>query len=200
MQPSKTAFVSVADKAGLAAAAKDIGELGFRLFTHQYSGTDEALRKASLIVESAFNLMPFARIAGRSFSGLLAGERHLHTGVLAWLAEKPITELVHMGFTPINLVWMEPEKLPTPEELGDGKALPELDSGYITMMAAAIRGGRLTIPNRNWIDNVVRWLQQGQPNREQMIQEMGSATKREVAQYLRDHDALSTHLLSHSPS
>ncbi len=175
------ALLSVYDKKGIVEFANRLISLGWKIIAS--GGTAKVLREASLTVMDVSELVHGEPILGHRVVTL---SREIHAGLLARDTHEDTLELKKLGIPRIDLVCVDlyplSEAIAAPERTIH--SVTEMtDIGGPTLLRAAAKGNRIVISRSIDRSNVLFWLQNGMPNKAQMLRHLAARAEFEVARY-----------------
>ncbi|MEI8270519.1 MAG: hypothetical protein WCG45_04055 [bacterium] len=180
----KIAFLSVYHKDGIDIFAKDLIDLGWKIMSS--SGT------ASYLKERNIDTMDLATFVGEPIFGhrVVSLSREFYAMLLARTDNKEdMDELKSLGLNPISLVCCDMYPLKKEIEKSDVTlegVIEKTDIGGPTMIRAAAKGDRITIANIEDRENVIEWLRNDMPDRDNFKRELASKAEFTVAKYCMD--------------
>ncbi|NTW22988.1 hypothetical protein HGA34_05650 [Candidatus Falkowbacteria bacterium] len=178
----KVALLSVYYKEGIAEFAQQLIVLGWRILAS--AGTFRHLDAAKVPVENVSSLVGGDPILGHKVVTL---SRELHAGLLASAElESELDELESLGLPFIGLVCVD--LYPLEEEIAKLGATPDsvraqTDIGGPTMLSAGAKGQRIVVCRPEDREPVIKWLDGGQPERENFIAALAARADFTVARY-----------------
>ena len=157
-----SALISVYDKTGIEAIARDLIGLGI---THIYAsaGTARVLHKAKISATDVAELSGRKPMVGHQVVTLTP---EVHAGLMARTAEHreevteagfPLFDVVIVDLYPLNKTIAQPNV--TEEEVVD-----KTDVGGVAILRAAAKGRRVVVSSMDQWPEVLRWLKAGQPD------------------------------------
>lgn len=174
----KTALLSVYDKTGIVEFAQELVSLGWQLLAS--GGTAEALVAGGVPVKD------LAEIVGPPILGhkVVTLSREVHAGLLA--SDLEIEELERLSLRRIDLVCVYLYPLQA-EIAKPGSTLASVtgktDIGGPTMLRSAAKGRRIVIGDPADRGRVLEWLQSGQPNEIEYLEELAGKAEMIAAAY-----------------
>jgi len=176
----KTALISVYNKQGIVEFAKDLAALDFNILAS--GGTAKELLAAGIEV------MDVATIVGEPILGhrVVTLSRELHAALLSRDTAEDEAELKRIGVPKIDLVCVDLYPL-TEEIKKTGSTLESViektDIGGPTMLRSAAKGRRIVVCDPADRQNVISWLKNGEPDRENFISSLVAKAEAVVADY-----------------
>jgi phosphoribosylaminoimidazolecarboxamide formyltransferase/IMP cyclohydrolase len=131
------ALISVSDKTGIAAFAKDLEDLGVEIFST--GGTFKAIKKAGVKVNKVSDITEFEEIMDGRVKTL---HPNIHGAILANRSVKShMEQMKRLGMTPIDLVVVNlyPFKKVIQKEISLDEAIENIDIGGPTMLRSAAK-------------------------------------------------------------
>lgn len=205
----KTALLSVYNKDGIAEFAKQIQDLGFKIYAS--GGTAKALKQADVEALDVADLVGGEAILGHRVVTL---SREIYAGLLSRDTEEDRVELERLKIPRIDLVCVdlypleetitavssqgqEQSASPYPsvatEQAADKdeaalaadleQVLEKTDIGGPTLLRAAAKGRRIVITEASDRQKVIEWLKNGQPEKEQFLSTLAAKAEFTVAKY-----------------
>ncbi|MEX1997845.1 MAG: hypothetical protein WEA04_04195 [Candidatus Andersenbacteria bacterium] len=175
-----TALLSVYHKEGITDFAQQLVERGWDLLAS--GGTAAALAEADIPVKD------IAGIVGPPILGhrVVTLSREIHAGLLAQNTLEDRRELKHLGILWIDLVCID--LYPLEQEIAKEGATPQsvlekTDIGGPALLRSAAKGRRIVICDPADRQNVITWLQRGQPHKEATITAFAAKAEATVAAY-----------------
>lgn len=177
----RTALLSVFEKAGIVTFAQDLINKGWEIIASD--GTAKTLAAAGLPVKDVAELVGGAAILGHRVVTL---SREIHAGLLATTDAADIEELGRLGVPFIDLVCVDlyplEAEIAKPEAI-KAAVIEKTDIGGPTMLRSAAKGRRIVIADPADREIVLRWLENGEPNREEFIDSLAAKAEFVVANY-----------------
>lgn len=177
---SRTALLSVYNKAGIVEFARELLALDFSLLAS--GGTAKAL------VDEGLPVQDIATLVGEPLLGhrVVTLSREIHAGLLAKDTPEDRAELAKRNIPFIDLVCVD--LYPLLDEIKKVGATPEsvlekTDIGGPTMLRSAAKGRRIVISQPADRPVIISWLKNGEPNRQEMLKTMASHAEKDVALY-----------------
>nr|MDQ3317978.1 bifunctional phosphoribosylaminoimidazolecarboxamide formyltransferase/IMP cyclohydrolase [Actinomycetota bacterium] len=178
----RRALISVSDKKGVAAFARQLHKLGFEIIST--GGTAKALEEARIPV------IPVSKVTGAP--EMLGGRvktlhPKIHGGILADLEDPDqVTELVDHDIGPIDLVCVNlyPFEETVAGEASEKEAIEQIDIGGPTMLRAAAKNFKsvTVVPSPKFYKEVAAELELGQVE-EETRKRLALETFRRTAEY-----------------
>lgn len=175
-----TALLSVYHKNGIVDFAKALLELGWDLLAS--GGTARALREGGLRVRDVAELVGGGAILGHRVVTL---SREVHAGLLARLSEDA-DEMASLGLSPIELVCVDLYPMGATIAAAENSLAAVIDMtdiGGPAMLRSAAKGNRVVVCDPNDRFRVLRWLRDGRPDEDEMINSLAAKAEYVVAQY-----------------
>jgi phosphoribosylaminoimidazolecarboxamide formyltransferase/IMP cyclohydrolase len=178
---TRTALVSVYDKAGIAGFARELVALGWSIYSS--GGTAAQLARAGVPVTDVAVLAGGGAILGHRVVTL---SREVHAALLARPVPEHLAELDALGIPFIDLVCVD--LYPLAEEVADPAATPEsvidkTDIGGPTMLRSAAKGRRIVVAEPGQRAEVLAWLKAGEPDAEAFRTALAARAEAIVAAY-----------------
>ncbi len=177
----KTALISVYDKTGIVDFAKSLVDLGWKIISS--GGTAKHLMDAGIEVTDVAEITGMPAILSHRVVTL---HPKIHGGLLALDTPEHMVELEKYGIPFIDLVCCD--LYPLQDEVNNPNATREsviekTDIGGPTMLRSAAKGGRITICDVADRNKVIKWLKEGEANKEEFINNLRAKTEFVVANY-----------------
>jgi len=177
------ALLSVYDKPGIDSFAKRLVGYGYKIVST--GGTARLLREAGVEVMDVSELVGGDAIMGDKIKTL---SREVAAGLLGRRdVAKEIGEMKQLGLPIIDLVCIDMYPLEkTIEESGRDLAmvLSKTDVGGPTMLHEGAKGLKITISTVEQRQEVLDWLENGRPDKEEFINRLNGGAEYEVARYI----------------
>lgn len=176
------ALLSVFDKTGIEEFARELSELGWRIYAS--GGTAETIKKAGVKVTDTSELSKGGAILGHRVVTLA---REIYAGLLADDSKEQKAELEALGIPRINLVCVD--MYPLKEAIADPNAseadiIEKTDVGGPTLLHAASKGRRIVLSRAEQRKEVIKWLKDGKPDEQVYVRKLAAVAEREVANYM----------------
>lgn len=177
----KTALISVYNKEGIVDFAKELSDLGWKIISS--GGTAKVLSEAGVKVQDVAELVGGGAILGHRVVTL---SREVHAGLLATDSKEDRQELEKLNIPRIDLVCVD--LYPLKEEIAKKEAtsqsvIEKTDIGGPTILRSAAKGRRIVITDPEDRLKVIRWLKEGEPEREEFITALAAKAEKVVADY-----------------
>ncbi|MFA6257030.1 MAG: hypothetical protein WCT29_03400 [Candidatus Paceibacterota bacterium] len=177
----KTALISVYNKDGIADFAKELVGLGWKIISS--GGTAKHLSEAGLPVTDVAEITGMPPILSHR---VLTLNPKIHGGLLALDTPEHRVELEKYGIPWIDLVCVD--LYPLEEETKNPNATREsviekTDIGGPTMLRASAKGRRITVCDVSDRALVVKWLKDGEENREEFLNNLAAKAEMIIARY-----------------
>ncbi len=182
MDRTRTALLSVYNKAGIVAFAQQLKELRWDILAS--GGTAKALSEAGIEVRDVAELVGAAILGHR----VVTLSREVHAGLLArGENQDDLNELEALGIPYIDLICVD--LYPLQEEIArDGATvqtvIEKTDVGGPTLLHSAAKGQRIVVCDPIDRQIVIDWLRNGEPDREEFIQKFAAKAEALVAEYV----------------
>lgn len=181
MQKERWALISVTFKDGIVEFAATLTKLGFKIMAS--GGTASLLSSKGIDVTGVDKFVGGGAILGDRVKTL---SRQLHAGLLAQYIEKDLAEMENLGLPYIDLACVDFYQLQkevdregsTPESV-----LEKTDIGGPAMVRSGSKGRRIVICDPSQRQEVLEWLQNGEPDREKFVTALAAKGEFTVAQY-----------------
>lgn len=172
------ALLSVYEKTGIVAFARELVELGFTILAS--GGTAKCLDEAGIPVTDV------ATVVGDPILGhrVVTLSREVHAGLLA--REEDREELERLGIAWIDLVCVD--LYPLMEEIARPGAtrtsvIDKTDIGGPTMLRSAAKGRRIVVCDPTDREMVIDWLKSGRPDEDALLTDLTAKAEYTVAKY-----------------
>ncbi len=177
---NKVALISVFDKTGVAGFAKELADLGWKIYAS--GGTAKEIAAAKVPVKDVAELVGGEAILGHRVVTL---SREIHAGLLADKSQE--AELKKLGIPKIDLVCVD--LYPLEQTINDSKSKDEdviemTDIGGPTMLRSAAKGRRIVISRPEQRELVIDWLKNGKPEEKNFLTALAATAEFEVAKYV----------------
>jgi phosphoribosylaminoimidazolecarboxamide formyltransferase/IMP cyclohydrolase len=178
----RTALISVYNKEGIIDFARELVALNFNILAS--GGTAKALGEAGIKVTDVASLVGGGAILGHRVVTL---SREVHAGLLAKDNAEDRKELEDLKIPFIDLVCCD--LYPLQDEVMNPNATREsviekTDIGGPTMLRSAAKGRRITICDFEDRNKVITWLKDGEPDREEFLNNLAAKTEFLMARYI----------------
>lgn len=177
----KVAFISVFNKEGIDDFAKELVDLGWEIISS--SGTAKYLKENGVICTDLSSFVGEPILGHRVVS--------LSREFYAMLLSRPeniedMKELEKLNLPLISLVYCD--MYPLIEEIEKKEAtiesvIEKTDIGGPTMLRAGAKGGRIVVCDKNDREKVLKWLKDGEPERELFKRALAAKAEYIVAKY-----------------
>src|SRR3989338_9499703 len=177
----KIALISVYNKEGIADFAKSLVDLGWKIISS--GGTAKRLSAAGIPVTDVAEITGMPAILGHRIVTL---HPKIHGGLLAEDTPEHLAELEKYKIPWIDLVCCD--LYPLEEEVKNKNAtrksvIEKTDIGGPTMLRSGAKGGRIVICDPLDRINVIEWLKNGEPDREEFLNNLSLKVEAIVARY-----------------
>ena len=181
MTKQKTALISVYNKEGIIDFAKSLADLGWKIISS--GGTAKHLSEAGVPVVDVAEVTGFPAILSHRVVTL---HPKIHGGLLALDTKEHHAELEQYEIPWIDLVCSD--LYPLQEEInktGSTKesVIAQTDMGGIALIRSSSKGRRITICDKEQKEEVIKWLKEGEPEREAFIEDLARKAEIVVAEY-----------------
>jgi len=176
-----TALLSVYHKEGIVEFAKELVELGWNLIAS--GGTAKALTDAGIEVRDVAVLVGGGPILGHRVVTL---SREVHAGLLAKDTPEDNQELSELGIPRIDLVCVDLYPLQAEIDKPGStieSVIEQTDIGGPTMIRSGAKGRRIVVCKPTDRQEVIRWLRDGQPDKDNFIKRLAAKAEAVVANY-----------------
>lgn len=175
----KNAILSVYHKTGIVEFARELVDLGWRIFSS--GGTAKALCEAKIPVTDVADLTGLPSILGHRVVTLVP---QIHGGLLA--TEEHREELRQLGYPWIDLACVD--LYPLKEEVHRPGATREsviekTDIGGPTLIRSAAKGRRIVVVDPRDRERVIEWIKNGEPDGEGFRNTLAAKAEAIVADY-----------------
>lgn len=175
----KNAILSVYNKSGIVEFARELANLGWRVFSS--GGTAATLKEAGILVTDIAELTGLPPILDHRVVTL---SPQIHGGLLA--TEKHKDELKQLGYLWFDLVCVD--LYPLKEEITRPGATREsviekTDIGGPALLRSAAKGRRIVVADTEDRSRVIEWLKNGEPCGEEFRNMLASKAEAIVADY-----------------
>lgn len=184
MSAVNSALISVFNKNGLSEFATGLHELDWNIYAS--GGTASAVSEAGIPVTDVAELVGGEAILGHRVVTL---SREVHAGLLADPRnDMHIEELERLGipFLGIVCVDMYPLKSAVKAGLSEAEVIEKTDVGGPTMLHSAAKGRRIVLSRQPQRGLILDWLNEGQPDKENVVRTLAALAEQEVEQYIRE--------------
>lgn len=184
----RTALISVYDKTGIAEFARELITLNFKILASD--GTAKHLQDTGVPVEDVAELVG-ARLPDGQGGAILGHRvvtlsREVHAGLLAKNTPEDRRELNDSKIPFIDLVCCDfyplEKEIKNPEATKES-VIEKTDIGGPAMVRSGAKGGRITICDRDDRKKVIKWLQSGEPDRENFINNLRAKAEAAISRY-----------------
>ncbi|HWA32276.1 MAG TPA: hypothetical protein VG694_02400 [Candidatus Paceibacterota bacterium] len=181
MNKQKTALISVYDKSGIADFAKSLADLGWKIISS--GGTARHLADAGIAVTDVAEITGMPAILSHRVATL---HPKIHGGLLALNTPEHLAELEKYDIPWIDMVCTD--FYPLEEAVRDPGATREsviekTDIGGPTMIRSGGKGRRITICDPADRARVIEWLQAGEPDREEFLNNLAAKAEIIISRY-----------------
>lgn len=181
----KNALISVYDKTGIVDFAKELIELGWKIWAS--GGTAKIISESGLAVSDVADLVGGGPILGHKVVTL---SREIHAGLLADDSEQeeldslkiPRIDLVVGGLYPLN------EEIKKPDH-SEESIRAQTDMGGPAMLRSAAKGRRFVLITKQDRDWFIEWSKQGCPDVEMQKKRLAANAEKYVSQYVASSGA-----------
>ncbi|TSC78095.1 MAG: phosphoribosylaminoimidazolecarboxamide formyltransferase / IMP cyclohydrolase [Parcubacteria group bacterium Gr01-1014_24] len=191
-QRQKIALISVYDKTGIADFAQSLANLGWKIISS--GGTAKHLSDAGVSVTDVADITGFPAILGHRVVTL---HPKIHGGLLALDTPEHLAELEKYDIPWIDLVCVDlypleeeiakyaPSAPGTSPYVGGGRkgVLEKTDMGGVALIRSSAKGRRITICEPSDRAAVLKWLKNGEPNREEFLNDLAAKAEILIARY-----------------
>jgi len=115
--------------------------------------------------------------------------REIHAGLLAdQRNDMHIEELESLGIPVLGLVCVDmyPLKAAIDDGLDEQAVIEKTDVGGPTMLHSAAKGRRIVLSRQEQRGITLKWLQNGQPDEENVLRTLAAVAEQEVAAYVNE--------------
>ncbi|CAN5674146.1 hypothetical protein BH23PAT1_BH23PAT1_1710 [soil metagenome] len=182
MSLPENALLSVFDKEGIVDLAEGLHELGANIYAS--GGTARQVSEAGVPVTDVAELVGGEAILEHRVVTL---SREIHAGLLAdQRNDMHVEELERLGIPLLGLVCVDmyPLKAAIEEGLDEEAVIEKTDVGGPTMLHSAAKGRRIVLSRQDQRRTVLEWLQNGQPDEENVLRTLAAVAEQEVASYV----------------
>lgn len=181
MSKERWALISVFAKEGIVEFAQGLVNLGIKILAS--GGTAKALKAAGIEVKDVADLVGGAAMLNHRVVTL---SREVHAGLLARYVDKDIAEMEGLGLPYIDIVCVD--FYPLQAEIDKPGSTPasvleQTDIGGPTMIRSGAKGRRIIICDPADRKEVLRWLSNGEPDRDKFAIALAAKGEFIVAQY-----------------
>ncbi len=181
MNKQKTALISVYNKEGIVDFAKSLVDLGWNIISS--GGTAKVLTEAGIKNTDVAEITGMPAILSHRVVTL---NHKIHGGLMALDTAEHHAEMEKYGIPWIDMVCVD--LYPLEDEVSKDSATPEsviekTDIGGPTMIRSAQKGRRITICNVEDRDEVIKWLQAGEPDREKFLNNLAAKAEITISRY-----------------
>ena len=191
MNKQRIALISVYNKEGITEFAKELIFLDFKILAS--GGTAKHLKDAGVQVEDVASLVGGSAILGHRVVTL---SREVHAGLLAKDNEEDRKELENLKIPFIDLVCCDlyplEDEIKNPNSTRES-VIEKTDIGGPTMLRSGAKGRRITICDPKDRMEVIKWLKDGEPSRDEFINNLSAKAEALIGRYC----SLSGAYLSH---
>ncbi len=180
-EKQRIALISVYNKDGITDFAKSLIGLGWKIISS--GGTAKHLMDAGISVTDVAEITGMPAILSHRVVTL---HPKIHGGLLALNTPEHLAELEKYGIPWIDLVCCD--LYPLEEEIKNPNATREsviekTDVGGPTMLRSGAKGGRITICDSEDRKKVIDWLKNGEPDREEFLNNLRAKTEATISRY-----------------
>jgi len=177
----KTALISVYDKNGIKEFAESLVALGWKIISS--GGTAKHLSEAGVPVTDVADITGMPAILSHRVATL---HPKIHGGLLALDTLEHLAELEKYEIPWIDLICAD--FYPLEEEINNKNATREsviekTDIGGPTMIRSGAKGRRITICDSEDRTKVIDWLKNGEPDREEFLNNLAAKAEAIIAKY-----------------
>ncbi|OGI65839.1 hypothetical protein A3A95_01225 [Candidatus Nomurabacteria bacterium RIFCSPLOWO2_01_FULL_39_18] len=177
----KTALISVYDKTGIADFAKELVALGWKIISS--GGTAKYLSDVGIEVTDIAEITGMKPILSHR---VLTLHPKIHGGLLALNTPEHLEELKKNEIPWIDMVCVD--LYPLEEEINNPSATKEsviekTDMGGVALIRSSAKGRRITICDKEDRAKTIEWLKNGEPNREEFINNLSAKAEALAAWY-----------------
>lgn len=177
----KTALISVYNKEEISDFAKGLVDLGWKIISS--GGTAKHLKDAGIPTINVADITEIPEILSHRVVTL---HPKIHGGLLALNTSKHLAELEKYKIPWIDLVCCD--LYPLEEEIKNPNAtcesvIEKTDIGGPTMIRSGAKGRRITICDPEDRMKVIEWLKNGEPNREEFLNNLAAKAEVVIARY-----------------
>lgn len=176
------ALLSVFDKTGIEEFAKNLTDLGWRIYAS--GGTAATIKKSGIEVSDTTELSGGGAILGHRVVTL---SREIYAGILADDSSEQVEELKSLGIPRIDLVCVDMYPLKAAIENPDSTekdVIEKTDIGGPTLLHAAAKGRRIVLSRPEHRKIVIDWLKNGKPEENKFRKKLAAEAEYEVANYM----------------
>jgi len=184
MARPENALMSVFNKDGIVPLAEGLHELDVNIFAS--GGTARAIGEAGVPVTDVAELVGGDAILEHRVVTL---SREIHAGLLAdQRNDMHIEELESLGIPVLGLVCVDmyPLKAAIDDGLDEQAVIEKTDVGGPTMLHSAAKGRRIVLSRQEQRGITLKWLQNGQPDEENVLRTLAAVAEQEVAAYVNE--------------
>ena len=177
----KIALISVYNKKGIVEFAKELVNLGWKIISS--GGTAKHLLEAGISVTDVADITGMPPILDHRVVTL---HPKIHGGLLALDTPEHLAELEKYGIPWIDMVC--DDLYPLEEETKKPQStrasvIEKTDIGGPTIIRSAGKGGRIVICDIDDRAKVIEWLKNGEPNREEFINNLTAKAEATISRY-----------------
>ncbi|OGI85852.1 hypothetical protein A3A01_01225 [Candidatus Nomurabacteria bacterium RIFCSPLOWO2_01_FULL_39_17] len=181
MERQKTALISVYDKTDIEKFAKELINLGWRIISS--GGTAKYLSDAGIKVTDVTEITSMPPILGHRVVTL---HPKIHGGLLALDTKEHLAELEKYEIPWIDLACVDlyplEEEINKPEYTRES-VIEKTDIGGPAMLRSSAKGGRITICDPKDRMEVIKWLKNGEPNRNEFLNNLAAKAEALIGRY-----------------
>lgn len=177
----KIALISVYDKEGIDDFAKNLVELGWKIISS--GGTAKYLTEAGVANTDVAEITGMNPILSHRVATL---HPKIHGGLLALNTPEHLAELDKYEIPWIDLVcndFYPLEKETSNPEATRDSVIEKTDIGGPTLVRSAAKGGRIVICDKEDRAEVIKWLKDGEPDRENFLNDLRAKAEAMVSRY-----------------
>ena len=177
----KTALISVYDKTGIEKFAGELAALGWKIISS--GGTAKVLQDAGIEVIELAQVTGMPPILDHR---VLTLHPKIHGGLLALDKPEHWAELEKYGISWIDMVCSD--LYPLEDEVFKPTATTEsviekTDMGGVALLRSSAKGRRITICEPKQREEVIKWLKDGEPDKEKFLNDLAAHADALVARY-----------------
>lgn len=175
------ALLSVYNKKGIADFARELHKLGWTIYAS--GGTAKEIASKKTPVKDVASLVGGGAILGHRVVTL---SREIYAGLLATDSKADTAELQKLEIPRIDLVCVDLYPLQTEiakKDSSEATVIEQTDIGGPTLLRAAAKGRRIVIADTRQRPQVLDWLKQDMPNKENYLRYLAAVAEAVVADY-----------------
>ncbi|OGI67800.1 hypothetical protein A3A05_03600 [Candidatus Nomurabacteria bacterium RIFCSPLOWO2_01_FULL_41_12] len=180
-QKQKVALISVYDKTGITDFAKSLVGLGWQIISS--GGTAKHLTDAGIKVTDVAKITGMPPILSHR---VLTLHPKIHGGLLALDTPEHKAELEQYSIPYIDLVCVDLYPLEDEiNKIGSTKesVIEKTDMGGVALLRSSAKGRRITICEVSDREKVIEWLKNGEPDKEEFLNDMAARAEIIVSRY-----------------